>query len=329
MSSMSQTESSGHRVPSGWHAIGWFPHRRTQTICALLSCPLSVVTTKRTGIARYWILSIRTLWLVLRERPRVLMVQNPSIGLALICSLLRSIFKYKLVIDAHNEAVQPFIHDNKIVRTIASWLLRKADLTIVTNGALAAKVSRAGGRPFVLFDPIPNAPVKNNATAVTNNQVVVISTFAPDEPLDEVIRAAKETPAITFSITGKVPSGFNRTLLPPNVQLTGFLPDHEYWQVLQSSIFVIDLTQMEDCLVCGAYEALSIAKPMILTDGVAARELFGNAAQYCENTAEGIIAAMERAKSSIDAMGAASRARAIELRHIWQERVGQLITTLG
>src|SRR5438477_13186851 len=53
------------------------------------------------GWLRYLVATFQTVWAVVRERPELLVVQNPSIVLAFEAALLRSIARYRLVIDLH------------------------------------------------------------------------------------------------------------------------------------------------------------------------------------------------------------------------------------
>ncbi len=49
---------------------------------------------------------------------------------------------------------------------------------------------------------------------------------------------------------------------------------------------------MENCLVCGAYEALAINKPLIVSRTASLSEYFGDAAVLTDNTAEAIRASV-------------------------------------
>src|SRR5688500_14163147 len=91
-------------------AITWFWHRRTAELCEGLGVPLTVLETSRRGIARYAELSLRTVRTLHEVRPRVLIVQNPSLILACLAVILRIFFRYRLIVDAHNEAVEPYIN---------------------------------------------------------------------------------------------------------------------------------------------------------------------------------------------------------------------------
>ncbi len=312
---------------SGWVAVAWFSHRRTESICRDLGIPLHVLATRRRGALRYLTLSLRTIHLLIKTRPRVLLVQNPSIGTAVLATLLRPIFRYRLFIDAHNEAVTPYIHDRPAIRRIAAWLLRRADRTLVTNEALAAVVTQAGGHPFVLFDPIPVPPAVEPALLGSGPNVVVISTFAPDEPLAVVLEAAAALPEFTFHVTGRLPDDDVRAAIGrvSNVRPTGFLPDGDYWALLRGASVILDLTDMPNCLVCGGYEAIAVARPLVLTDDPAARNLFGAAALYTENRSEPLVSALRAAVASAEPISEAAAVRARELKDLWYRRAEVLI----
>lgn len=136
--------------------ISWEWHRRTVGISDYLDVQLEVLTSSRWLFLRHLELGLRTLVLVCSRRPKVLIVQNPSIVLTLLAVVLKPICRYRLVVDAHNEAVEPFVHNNPLVRAVARFLLKKADITIVTNQKLAEKVEACGGRPAVLPDRLPS-----------------------------------------------------------------------------------------------------------------------------------------------------------------------------
>ena len=65
--------------------------------------------------------------------------------------------------------------------------------------------------------------------------------------------------------------------------LTGFIPESEYIAMLNSVDAVIDLTNRENCLVCGAYESIAAGKPMVLSRTVALMEYFNEGAVYVDH----------------------------------------------
>ena len=83
-------------------AVSWEQHRRMRELCDGLGLELVVLTTRHRGLARYALLSVRTVALLGRRRPDVLLIQNPSLVLAALTLLLRPLLGFRLVVDAHN-----------------------------------------------------------------------------------------------------------------------------------------------------------------------------------------------------------------------------------
>lgn len=278
--------------------LTWVEHRRTNEIARHLGVQLLSLSTDKRGLSRYAYLTFRTIRALYSSRPRVVIVQSPSIVLAALALAMRRLLRYAVVIDAHNEAVEPYLHPSKVVRVITYWALRAADLVVVSNQALVRKVEERGGRAIVLPDRVPTPPrLSTKQDASSDFRVAVIATFAGDEPIDAVIEAARRIgPSILFSITGNASrlTPEIRASLPSNVTLTGFLPEVEYWELLADSHLVMDLTTMPDCLVCGAYEGLAVGKPLVLSDNEASRELFQDAALFTDNTLESLTETLER-----------------------------------
>lgn len=284
-------------------AITWEDHRRMEGLCGWLGLPLNVMRSEHRGARRYVELSLATIRFLRRSRPRAVFIQNPSLVLALVVLLPRRLLGgYRVVMDAHNEAVTPFAHAYWPVTWLMRVAQRLADATVVTNPALAGIVRQNGGRPLVLPDRLPSPPVNpKHSTSSGVMLVMVVATFAADEPIAAIIDAARELgPEFQFAVTGnsrKLPAA-QHAALPPNVRLTGFLPEHEYWQLMADSDLVLDLTLKPDCLVCGAYEALALRKPMVLSGNDASRALFGDFAVFAgTHDAAGIASALREAKN--------------------------------
>jgi hypothetical protein len=220
----------------------------------------------------------------MRRRPSALLVQNPSLVLAAFTVLLRPLFRYRLVVDAHNEAVEPFLNRSAFIAAVTRWVLKRADVTIVTNEPLARVVRAAGGRPFVLPDRIPTPPQQAGRTLPGFN-VALIATFAADEPCREILQAVAELEMQMF-VTGnfrKLDASV-REAVAPNVTFTGFLSEADYWELLRSVDAVVDLTTMDNCLVCGSYEAVALRKPLLLSRSEASVALFADCALFTDNS---------------------------------------------
>jgi hypothetical protein len=300
-------------------ALSWSEHRRMQELCAGLGLELVVLKTRRRGALRYLILSARTIGLLLRRRVKVLLIQNPSLTLGALTALLRPVLDFQLIVDAHNEAVTPYINRQGWVRRLSYWVIRNSELTIVTNRQLARIIEAQGGRAFTLPDRVPSAPAPSAAPALAGPfNVVLIATYAADEPIAEVFEAVRGTDMQLY-VTGnpkKLDPAVAATA-PGNVHFTGFLEESAYWGLLNSADGIIDLTLMDDCLVCGAYEALAIGKPMLLSKNTASVELFGDAAAFTDNSAADIRRALDALRRRQTELAAAALIKRGEMAERW------------
>jgi hypothetical protein len=207
--------------------------------------------------------------------------------------------------DAHNEAVAPFTHAYWPVTSLTRHVLRAADVTIVTNAALADQVRHIGGNPHVLPDRLPTPPFAPTSPPRLDGplRVMVVATYAADEPIAEIIEAARTLgDQYQLSITGretKLPAE-QRARLPANVRQTGFLSEEAYWELMRDSHIVLDLTLKPNCLVCGAYESLAVLRPMVLTGNPATVDLFGKVAvMTTDHDAKAIAGCLQRARAQL------------------------------
>jgi glycosyltransferase involved in cell wall biosynthesis len=178
-----------------------------------------------------------------------------------------------------------------------------------------------GGRGFVLQDAIPDLRRHILGTTSKSGGVVFICRFNPDEPVKEVIEAARllgsET---TIYVTGRVRPEVRAWNLPANIKLTGFLPEKDYLALLQGADAVLVLTTRDHTLTCGAYEGLAFQKPLVLSDKPALRSYFGEDLVYVDNTAESIAAGIRRVYSAKHVYDVASATAAERLDVNWRTR---------
>ncbi len=249
--------------------ITWEKQRRNQGIASELNFALYEIIYKKPRLIRYLMSSIKTIRIIVHKKPSCLVVQNPSLVLAALAVLLRCIFKYRLIVDSHNSGIFPLEARSKILMILSKLIQKRAELTIVTNEKLKTEVMSNGGNPFVLPDKIPDVPSIISRLQLSNDNINVacICTFSEDEPYYNIMNAASLVSSdIIIYVTGKYYGKVNIDDIPKNVRLLGFIPEHTYWSLLLASDIIIDLTLRQDCLVCGAYEAIAVEKPLILSN---------------------------------------------------------------
>lgn len=301
--------------------ITWENQIRNKSMSARLGADFFPIVHNCSRIKRYIISSYRTITLLRKNANGYVFVQNPSIVLSFLSVLLKPIFRYTLVVDAHNSGVFPA----EKLQGLANYINKKADYVIVTNEGLASFIKSIGGNPLVLPDPLPDIAVDSRKKSVwekiASPSVLTICSWASDEPYCEVILAAKSVPEVTFYITGNS-KGREKECdfeLPNNIVLTGFVSENDYHHLLINSDIILDLTTRDDCLVCGAYEAVSVSKPVILSDTNALRSYFGGVAVFVKNDAESIACGVKELLNSYSNALVNAQANSVNIEMKWQQ----------
>lgn len=273
--------------------------------------------------------TVETLRVLSRERPQVVFAQNPSLLLALIVVWHGRLRRHLTIIDAHNAGIYPFrgrrAWHHRLLRPLMQRLvhhvMRSADLTLVSNSALQAYIDGLGARAFVLPDPLPNFSCQTTPSRTNEPYVLFICTWAADEPYVEVIKAAEALgPGVQVLITGNS-KGREQDAgheLPKNVVLTDFVSEEEFVRLLHEADVVMDLTTLENCLVCGAYESVAAGTPLVLSDTQALRAYFYRGVIFTRNDAEGIAASLKTALANRQQLAVEIGQLRHELSESWQ-----------
>jgi len=261
----------------------------------MLGAPLLEIVSTLRRPWKYAALILRTISSLAEHRPAILFVQCPSVVLGMLSVALRPFLRYRLVLDLHNECVEPFNYGGAAYHGVLRWLWRSGDALIVSNDALARMIERPAARVYVLPDRVPPLTRNGDAPSRTEPLVVFICTFAPDEPYLAVLEAARQLQEIAVAVTGNFTKASDIHDVPANVRLCGFLPEHEYQALIAGADVLVDLTDMENCLVCGAYEAVALRKPLVTSDTAALRAYFSRGTVYTQHTPEAIASAIAAA----------------------------------
>lgn len=309
--------------------LTWEKQRRNHGISSALNYKLYEITSKAPRLLRYIVSSFLTIKLLVDLRPKVVCAQNPSIVLALLIVSLKPFFRYKAIIDAHNSGIFPSEGRSKILMFISKRIQRSSDLVLVTNIYLKTHVETNGGKSFVLPDrlPEPKLPLRRELEGKVN--VVYVCTFADDEPFLEAMRAAALLPEdIIIYVTGRYQRKLKNIPNTRNLRMLGYIPEDQYWAFLASADIVMDLTLREHCLVCGAYEAISLSKPTILSKTGALQSYFRKGCAFAEPNADDIARVIVEVSRMIARYKADAGKLKSELSKDWNERLHDLTTTI-
>lgn len=312
--------------------ITWEKHRRSRVLSRHFGFETFEVVSESKGVSRYLNSIVKTTSILLSERPRILVVQNPSMFLALWAVLCKPVFRYKLVVDRHTN----FKFDKRkskspkwvVFRCISALTIKFSDITVVTNRGLARVVKKLGGTPFVLPDKIPELEGSKGAEVKyekgPGEHIFFVCSFGQDEPVEEVIQAYQNfSSKVKLVVSGNWARRFSKSEIegmPDNVKFTGYISDIEFESLMASSLGVIVLTKNEFTLNCGAYEALSLNKPVLLSDTLALRSYFKRVATFVSlDSTNSILEGMRKFKDEIIDDDSGARHKAVQnMRKSWQ-----------
>ncbi len=273
---------------------------------------------------RYLVQAVQTWRILRRERPEIVFVQNPPIFCALIALLYARRHGARYVVDSHTAAFlsQKWRWSLGLHRVLS----RQAVTTIVTNAWLQEVVNGWGCHAFVLGFVPAEYPIGDDFPLNGRFHVAVVSTFAEDEPLDIVFEAASRLPGVSFYVTGDSNRITSRLLAlkPPNCHLTGYLPYGRYVGLLRRVDAVIDLTTRDHTLLMGAFEAISLGTPLIVSDWPVLRDYFSQGTVHVSNTVEGVCEGVRRAQREQAALQQGIRLLREELHAEWEQRFARL-----
>jgi glycosyltransferase involved in cell wall biosynthesis len=312
--------------------VTWESQRRNFSLSQRLGADLYKLEYNAPRFIRYPVLIIRTLHLLFSSSYSLIFVQNPSLLLSLLVVLYGRWRCTPVVVDAHNSGVYPFEGRRTWATKLSFFLFRNAGLTIVTNQALGNYVKQHGGHACILPDPIPDIPQPAQIRKLAGKfNILFICTWAEDEPYAEVIRAASTVEHgtviyVTGNSRGKEYAAGN--ILPDNVVLTGFLPEQQFQEILWSCDAVMDLTTRDNCLVCGAYEAVAAGKPVLLSDTKALRSYFKRGAAFTRNDVISLTRAIDEIRHQFDSLREEMTYFQNEVESVWEHHRRDLQTEI-
>ena len=222
---------------------------------------------------------------IVERQPAVVAVMLPPMPV-LLAVLSARIKPTHIIADLHTG----FFYDPKW-----SWatrlelrLLRRA-LVIVTNAELATICEQGNNRCAVLHDVLeaPEHARQVPAARVPTPTVLCPLSYANDEPVEQLMEAARLTPNIDYVLTGAPPAKVAE-VAPNNVRFTGYLDHDSYWQAVQASWGVVALTTRDHTMQRAGYEALICGQGVLTSNFSVLSDFFEDAAVYTEPDAESI-----------------------------------------
>lgn len=222
--------------------VAWAPHsKRLEELMKDLGgahyCLSIMFGVRVLAPLRYLVLALRTLVLLRREKPRVVIAQNPPIFCPLMCLLYSAFAGTKVVVDHHvlwRMAGRGLLM--RLLGFLEAYAVRHVHLNLAIHEEYCREVERLGGSCITLYDKVPQ--LHPAETGKTENYVVFPCGGHPDEDLRLAVKAIARLRklGVKLLITGRLRKWqWEEVKDREEVVVTGFLPRRDYERILQQA----------------------------------------------------------------------------------------------
>ncbi len=241
---------------------------------------------------RYAFLALRTLSLLRRERPEVVLAQNPPIFLPLLLVLVKRFNRFKLVVDHHAVWSMKTIRAPLLSQGIAAlerFVAKEADANMSPNNSWTRELRTRGATDaFTYHDFIPKSTRMTGRAEewasypLPPHRFLVIAAHGghPQELLEGEVKAIEGLDDYLLVITGKREKLGHRIakLKPPrNVIYPGYLDDAHYEALKRNADVALSLSTELNTVPHAIHEFLALGIPTIVLKDPLLRSLFDGA----------------------------------------------------
>ena len=249
---------------------------------------------------RYAFLALRTLSLLGRERPKVVLAQNPPIFLPVLLVLTKHLYGFKLIVDHHavwsmKTLRQPILSQG--IAALERYASTKADSNMSPNNNWTRELRARGATDaFTYHDFIPQVTMTDGRSQdsewgsfpLSPHRFLVIAGHGghPQELLEEEVAAIGRLDGFTLVITGKREKLGHRIakLNSPNrVIYPGYLDDAHYEALKRNADVALSLSTELNTVPHAIHEYLAFGIPTIVLNDPLLRSLFDGAIVEIEN----------------------------------------------
>ncbi len=265
--------------------------------------------------------SLKLLW---SQRPDTVWVQVPQYPALWAAMIYRrfSSRRITLVADCHNSIVwKPW---NRF--PLGPSLLPSCDLVLVHNAEVAVDAAALGvpAEKMLVLEDAPGESTRAASPPADDSPrpwLVFPASWAADEPIAQVLEAARRMPEATFFITGN-PTRANplppAEQIPRNVKLLGFLPLADFDAYLSHADLVLALTLEEGIQLSVCNEAVGLGLPMVCSGTRILRQIFRQGTVFVDaSDPDSIVAGCREALAQREDLALQMQAFRLERRQQW------------
>lgn len=250
----------------------------------------------------YFLKSLVTLYLLIKKNPRRIFMQLPPVPLLYVASIYGRFSDSQLVFDGHNSLFCSHWARWPLVKRL---LDAKGVVLLTHNEDISIIAERLGIHSMTLIDPLPAHNVDSEiglpASLEKGQYVIVPFSFSDDEPVEELLEAARLLPEQRFAVTWFKEKAISKvsSTIPDNIVFTGFLDLDVYQSLFSNALCALALTTRDGTQPSVATEAIGFGVPLVVSDIGTTRKLYDKWPIYVDNDAEGIVSGIARVKANV------------------------------
>jgi hypothetical protein len=251
-------------------------------------------------IIKYFISFIKTIYILLREKPHIIIAQVPPIFIAFPIYFYIRMFGGNYIFDMHSGEIAD--GKWKYFEPLRRFFFARAFLVLFHNKSNYRSIENKHWKinSTILNCLIPTPPKGISAIRIFNRcrNVVIISSFDDNEPYKECFEAfnelIKQNNKWHFIFTGDN-SKIDISKYSKNITFTGFIDYNKYWGILKGADVIVSLHKRNAVITMGLWEGISLNKPVVTNNYEVIKELFNDNLIYTDNTSLHIANAIQKA----------------------------------
>jgi hypothetical protein len=211
--------------------------------------------------------AIKTFISIIRQKPRVLLLQLPQGPLLLEAYILKKLVGCKIIADVHTGFLVNTDWKGLVLNAPFVKLLSLADVIVAHNEAQLDIIPKnVKNKTIVVYDPWNFIATESKVTK-QENYMVFPASFAPDEPLEQIIEAVNTSKQpLKLYITGNWKRAPElKKYSSEKIHFTGFLSNQKFNDLLAGATAIITGTTREYTTMMSAWEAIAHNKPLAVT----------------------------------------------------------------
>lgn len=259
------------------------------------------------GTLMRYVASIRESFAIIRhEKPDVVVVHNLPVFILMTAMAARLVNRHRIVMDFHSGALTSRVWSKFL--PLYRRAIRAAPFILAHNPYDGRAITQMGGQPCHMICLPRDIPGHAPRPARQPEQIMIVCSFAADEPIDMMFEAAKACPDLQFGMTGNFAKrGLTRADAPANVALWGFMERSDYFHEMARSVAIVTLSDRPDIMQMAIHEAVSLGVPVITNHSGTTEPVLEDAGVFCDLTSDSLAAAMRQAVAQQEPLRLAAR----------------------